>query len=108
MERITKMRLAFATGCKLLGLSQQTCLNLTLLLSSLEEIETMVWVLCEAEDKGIKLTRTQVVRIAEQIKEKSLAKQANSQKYQSASSDKSAGLNHSSTTDIDANIEFAP
>jgi hypothetical protein len=68
----------------------------------------MVWVLCEAEDKGIKLTRTQVVLIAEQIKEKSLAKQANSQKYQSASSDNSAGLNHSYTTDIDANIEFAP
>jgi hypothetical protein len=49
----------------------------------------MVWVLCEAEDKGIKLTRTQVVLIAEQIKEKWLEKQANSQKYQSASSDNS-------------------
>ena len=70
------MRKAFATGCKNLGLSQQTCLNLTLLLSSLEEIETMVWALCQAEDRGIKLTLTQVVLIAEQIKEKSLAKQA--------------------------------
>ena len=108
MERITKMRLAFATGCKNLGLSQETCLNLTLLLNSEEEIETMVWALVQAEDAGIKWTRTQVVRIAEKIKEKSLAKQANSQKYQSASSDNSAGLNHSSTTDIDANIEFVP
>ena len=70
------MRQAFATSCKLLGLSQETCLNLTLLLQSLEEIETMVWVMMEAEDRGIKLTRTQVVLIAEQIKEKSLAKQA--------------------------------
>lgn len=78
MERITKMRLAFATGCKLLGLSRQTCLNLTLLLSPLEEIETMVWAMREAEDRGIRLTRTQVVRIAKQIKEKSLAKQASS------------------------------
>lgn len=74
--RITIMRKAFATGCKGLGLSQETCLNLTLLLSSLEEIETMVWALCQAEDRGIKLTRTEVVLIAEQIKEKSLAKQA--------------------------------
>ena len=75
-SRITKMRQAFATGCKLLGLSQETCLNLTLLLSSEAEIETMVWALCQAEDRGIKLTRTEVVLIAEQIKEKSLAKQA--------------------------------
>ena len=74
--RITKMRQAFATGCKLLGLSQQTCLNLTLLLQSLEEIETMVWVMMEAEERGIVLTRTQIVLIAEQIKEKWLAKQA--------------------------------
>ena len=70
------MREVFALGCKNLGLSQETCLNLTLLLSSLEEIETMVWALCQAEDRGIKLTRTEVVLIAEQIKEKSLAKQA--------------------------------
>ena len=74
--RITVMRKAFALGCKNLGLSQETCLNLTLLLSSLEEIETMVWALCQAEERGIKWTRTEVVLIAEQIKEKSLAKQA--------------------------------
>ena len=67
--RITLMRKAFATGCKNLGLSQETCLNLTLLLSSLEEIETMVWALREAEDRGMRLTRTQVVRMAEYIKE---------------------------------------
>ncbi len=63
------MRQAFATGCKLLGLSQQLCLNLTLMLQSLEEIETMVWALREAEDRGMRLTRTQVVRMAEYIKE---------------------------------------
>ena len=63
------MREVFALGCKDLGLSQQTCLNLTLLLSSLEEIETMVWSMREAEDRGIRLTRTQVVRMAEYIKE---------------------------------------
>lgn len=68
-SRITIMREVFALGCKDLGLSQQTCLNLTLLLSSLEEIETMVWSMREAEDRGIRLTRTQVVRMAEYIKE---------------------------------------
>lgn len=75
-SRITMLRKAFATGCKGLGLSQKTCLNLTLLLYSEAEIETMVWTLCQAEDRGIKLTRTEVVLIAEQIKEKWLAKQA--------------------------------
>ena len=63
------MRKVFALGCKNLGLSQETCLNLTLLLSSLEEIETMVWTMREAEDRGIKLTRTQLIGIAEYIKE---------------------------------------
>ena len=63
------LRKAFATGCKGLGLSQKTCLNLTLLLYSEAEIETMVWTLCQAEDRGMRLTRTQVVRMAEYIKE---------------------------------------
>lgn len=48
--RLTTMRKAFATGCRNLGLSQQDCLNLTLLLQSEEEIETMVWALLKAED----------------------------------------------------------
>ena len=74
--RITLMRKVFALGCKNLGLSQETCLNLTLLLSSLEEIETMVLGLREAEDRGIRLTRTQVVRMAEYIKEVYLEQQA--------------------------------
>ena len=69
------MRKAFAIGCKLSGLSQETCLNLTLLLSSEAEIETMVWAMCKAEEMGIKLTQTEIVLIAEQIKDKSLAKQ---------------------------------
>lgn len=68
-SRITIMREVFALGCKNLGLSQQLCLNLTLMLQSLEEIETMVWALREAEDRGMRLTRTQVVRMAEYIKE---------------------------------------
>ncbi len=68
-SRITMLRKAFATGCKGLGLSQKTCLNLTLLLYSEAEIETMVWTLCQAEDRGMRLTRTQVVRMAEYIKE---------------------------------------
>ena len=68
-SRITLMRKAFAIGCKNLGLSQETCLALTLLLQSEEEIETMVWALAKAEDEGIKLTRTQVVLLAEKIKE---------------------------------------
>lgn len=74
-SRITLMRMAFATGCKSLGLSQETCLNLTLLLSSLEEIETMVWALEQAEEAGVKWTRTEVVLLAERIKEKYLEKQ---------------------------------
>ncbi len=74
-SRITLMRMAFAIGCKNLGLSQETCLNLTLLLSSLEEIETMVWALEQAEEAGVKWTRTEVVLLAERIKEKYLEKQ---------------------------------
>lgn len=69
------MRKAFAIGCKNLGLSQETCLNLTLLLSSLEEIETMVWALEQAEEAGVRWTRTEVVLLAERIKEKYLKKQ---------------------------------
>lgn len=72
-SRIILMRIAFATGCKSLGLSKETCLNLTLLLQSEMEIETMVWALRELEDKGIRLTRTQVVLLAEKIKEHCLA-----------------------------------
>lgn len=72
-NRITPMRLAFATGCKNLGLSQETCLNLTLLLQSEEEIETMVWAMLKAEDEGIVLTKTQIVLLAEEIKELSMA-----------------------------------
>ncbi len=68
-SRIAIMREVFALGCKNLGLSQQLCLNLTLMLQSLEEIETMVWALREAEDRGMRLSRTQVVRMAEYIKE---------------------------------------
>ena len=75
-SRITIMREVFALGCKNLGVSQETCLNLTLLLSSLEEIETMVWAMREAEDRGMRLTRTQVVRMAEYIKEIYLEQQA--------------------------------
>ncbi len=69
--RITLMRQAFAIGCKNLGISQDTCLALTLLLQSEMEIETMVWALAKAEEQGIKLTRTQVVLLAEKIKEES-------------------------------------
>ena len=69
--RITLMRQAFATGCKNLGLSQETCLALTLLLQSEKEIETMVWALAKAEEEGIKLSKTQVMLLAEKIKEKS-------------------------------------
>ena len=73
-SRLTIMRKAFAIGCKNLGISQETCLNLTLLLQSLEEIETMVWALRELEDQGIRLTRTEVVILAEKIKEHCLAR----------------------------------
>ena len=70
-SRITLMRQAFATGCKNLGLSQETCLALTLLLQSEKEIETMVWALAKAEEEGIKLSKTQVMLLAEKIREKS-------------------------------------
>lgn len=73
-SRITIMRKAFAIGCKNLGLSQETCLNLTLLMSSEEEIETMVWALTKFEDEGIRLSRTEVVLLAEKIKERWLEK----------------------------------
>ena len=44
---------------------------LTLLLQSEKEIETMVWALSKAEEEGIKLSRTQVMLLAEKIKNKS-------------------------------------
>lgn len=81
-SRLTIMRKAFAIGCKNLGISQETCLNLTLLLQSLEEIETMVWALEQAEEAGVKWTRTEVVLLAERIKEKYLAKQAKEKEQQ--------------------------
>ncbi len=68
-SRITLMRQAFAIGCRNLGLSQETCLALTLLLQSEKEIETMVWAMLQAEDREIKLTRTQVVLLADKIKQ---------------------------------------
>ena len=72
---ITTLRRIFARCCKILDLNQETCLNLTLLLQSGEEMETMVWALLQAEDEGMKLTRTEVVLIAEAIKEKYLEKE---------------------------------
>ena len=57
-------------------------MNLTLLLQSLEEIETMVWALEQAEEAGVKWTRTEVVLLAERIKEKYLAKQAKEKEQQ--------------------------
>lgn len=69
-SHINLMRQAFASGCKILGLSQEACLNLTLLLLSEQELETLLWAMMKAEEEGIMLNQTQVVLIAEKIKEK--------------------------------------
>ena len=63
------LRELFYIGCKNFGLSQEQCLALTLLLQSREELGTMVrWMLKKEKNNEIP-TITEVVLIAEKIKD---------------------------------------
>ena len=66
---IKVLRNLFNIGCRNLGLPQSSCLALTLLLQSREELGSMVKWLLKQEELGKKPTLTEVVLIAEQIKE---------------------------------------
>jgi len=63
------LRSAFAKGCKICGVSQETCLNLMLLLQSREELATMVLWMLREEDAGRHPDTTEVVLKAEEVKE---------------------------------------
>ena len=62
---IETLRHLFNIGCKNFGLSQDSCLALTLLLQSREELGSMVKWMLKQEDLGNKPTPTEVVLIAE-------------------------------------------
>ena len=66
---IDTLRHLFNIGCKNSGVSQNTCLALTLLLQSKEELGTMVRWMIKQEDNGYKPSQTEVVLIAKKIKE---------------------------------------
>lgn len=67
------LRSAFYRCCHILGVSQETCLNLTLLLQSKEELETMLWAMAEQEKQGLEWGTTEVVLMAAKIHEKYLS-----------------------------------
>ncbi len=68
---VAMLRSAFARCCKVLGLDQKTCLELTLLLNSRAELAVMLMLMLEAEDRGEKWGTTEVCLAAERIKEES-------------------------------------
>ena len=70
---IDTRRHLFNIGCKNSGVSQDTCLALTLLLQSKEELGTMVRWMIKQENQGCKSSQTEVVLIAEKIKDYYLA-----------------------------------
>ena len=63
------LRELFYIGCKNFGLSQEQCLALTLLLQSREELGTMVRWMHKKEQNNEVPTVTEVVLIAEKIKD---------------------------------------
>ncbi len=66
---IETLRHLFNIGCKNLELPQKSCLALTLLLQSKEELGTMVKWMLKQEQQNYKPTLTEVVLIAEKIKD---------------------------------------
>lgn len=63
------LRKAFAGSCPILGLSQSTCVALTLLLNSRAELATMLTWMLEQEDKGHHPDTTEVVLYAEKVRD---------------------------------------
>lgn len=66
---IEVLRHLFNIGCRNLGIPQDRCLALTLLLQSREELGSMVKWMLKQEVKGYKPTLTEVILIAEKIKD---------------------------------------
>lgn len=71
------LRTAFYRCCHVLGVSQETCLSLTLLMQSKEELETMLWAMAEQEKRGLEWGTTEVVLTADKIHEKYLSLKRN-------------------------------
>ena len=63
------LRSAFARCCKVLGLDQKSCVALTLLLNSKEELGAILIAMLHAEERGEKWGTTEVCMAAEKIKE---------------------------------------
>jgi hypothetical protein len=70
---ITTLRQAFAGCCKILGLDQETCVALILMLPSEEELGTIIRWMWKHEKEHP--STTEVVQIAENIKDYYLEKQ---------------------------------
>lgn len=66
---IETLRDLLLTGCKDLGLKENTSVALTLLLSSKLSLQAMVVWLLEEEDNGRKPTKEEVIEMALKIKE---------------------------------------
>jgi len=66
---IDVLRHLFYIGCRNFGVSQESCLALTLLLQSKEELGTMVRWMVKCEEKKEFPTSTDVILIAEKIKD---------------------------------------
>jgi len=69
LPSLTTLRHALARCCKILGLTQENCLNLTLLMQSRAELATLLCWMLEEEEKGNKPTRTEVMIYAAKIKD---------------------------------------
>jgi len=66
------MRSAFTRCCKICGVPEDTCLNLTLLLQSREELRVILCWMMEEEDAGHHPDTTEVVLMAVKIKDYSI------------------------------------
>lgn len=66
---IEVLRELFAIGCRNLGIPQDQCLALVLLLQSREELGSMVKWMLKQEERGYKPDLTEVVLIAEKIED---------------------------------------
>ena len=66
---IETLRDLLLTGCKDLGLKENTCVALTLLLSSKLSLQAMVVCLLEEEDNGRKPTKEEIIEMALKIKD---------------------------------------
>ena len=66
---IETLRKGFASGCSILGIRQDTCLALTLLLDSRWALALMLAYMVQEEEKGRKPDTTEIVLMVEKIKD---------------------------------------